>query len=100
MNPQPRSRRIAVRYADRITIQLVTRLPDTLAQAVDGLVRGGVFASRSDAVRAGLEIVVERERRAAVGRAIVEGYGRFPQNDDDLAWPDANTAAMIAEEPW
>lgn len=83
-----------------MTIQLVARVPDDVAEAVDGLVRAGVFSSRSDAVRAGLEAVVDRERRAAIGRAIVDGYRRVPQDDDELAWPDAATAAMIAEEPW
>jgi Arc/MetJ-type ribon-helix-helix transcriptional regulator len=81
-------------------VQLVTRVPDDVAEAIDELVEARVFASRSDAVRAGLEAVVERERRAAVGRAIVEGYERTPQQHDDLHWPDAATAAMIAEEPW
>lgn len=81
-------------------VQLVTRVPDAVARAIDGLVEGGVFASRSDAVRAGLETVIEDERRAALGRAIVDGYLRIPQNADDLGWPDAATAAMIAEEPW
>jgi Arc/MetJ-type ribon-helix-helix transcriptional regulator len=93
--------RNAQRYAGGVvTVQLVTRVPDAVAKAVDGLVRAGVFASRSDAVRAGLEAVVERERRDAIGRAIVDGYRRTPQDEDDLAWPDAATSAMIAEEPW
>ena len=83
-----------------MSVQLVTRIPESLAEAVDGLVRAGVYASRSDAVRAGLEAVVERERRDAIGRAIVEGYRRVPQDADDLAWSDAATSAMIAEEPW
>jgi Arc/MetJ-type ribon-helix-helix transcriptional regulator len=83
-----------------MTVQLVTRVPDALGEAVDGLVRAGVFSSRSDAVRAGLEAVVERERRAAIGSAIVDGYRRIPQEEDDLAWSDAASAAMIAEEPW
>jgi Arc/MetJ-type ribon-helix-helix transcriptional regulator len=83
-----------------MTVQLVTRVPDAVADAVDGLVEAGVFASRSDAVRAGLEAVVERERRQAIGRKIVDGYRRVPQDGDDLAWPDAATSAMIAEEPW
>lgn len=83
-----------------MSVQLVTRVSDGLAEAVDGLVREGVFRSRSDAVRAGLEAVIERERRAAVGHAIVEGYRRLPQDADDLGWSDAATAAMIAEEPW
>lgn len=75
-------------------------MPDSLAQAIDGLVEAGVFASRSEAVRAGLEAVIERKRRDAVGRTIVDGYRRIPQNSDELGWPDAATAAMIAEEPW
>jgi Arc/MetJ-type ribon-helix-helix transcriptional regulator len=83
-----------------MTVQLVTRVPDAVAEAVDDLVEKGVFASRSEAVRAGLEAVVDRERRDAVGRAIVDGYRRVPQDADDLAWSDAATAAMIAEEPW
>jgi Arc/MetJ-type ribon-helix-helix transcriptional regulator len=84
----------------RIPVQLVTRVPDETADAVDGLVRAGLYASRSDVVRAGLYAVVERERRSAVGRSIVDGYRRVPQAGDDLSWPDTATAAMIAEEPW
>lgn len=83
-----------------MTVQLVTRVPDSIAEAVDHLVERGVFSSRSDAVRAGLEAVVDRERRDAIGRAIVDGYRRIPQHADDLAWSDAATSAMIAEEPW
>jgi Arc/MetJ-type ribon-helix-helix transcriptional regulator len=83
-----------------MAVQLVTRVPDDLAAAVDDLVREGVFASRSDAVRAGLVEVIDRRRREAVGHAIAEGYRRVPQTGDDLAWSDAATAAMIAEEPW
>ena len=83
-----------------MSIQLVTRIPDATAAAIDDLVKAGVFGSRSDAVRAGLEAIVERERRQAIGQAIADGYRRIPQDGDDLAWPDAATSAMIAEEPW
>jgi Arc/MetJ-type ribon-helix-helix transcriptional regulator len=83
-----------------MAVQLVTRVPEELARRVDALISDGVFESRSDAVRAGLEVVIERERRAALGQAIVDGYRRIPQTEDDLAWPDAATAAMIAQEPW
>jgi Arc/MetJ-type ribon-helix-helix transcriptional regulator len=80
--------------------QFVVRVPAELATSVDGLVSGGSFTSRSDAVRAGLELVVERERRAAIGREIVAGYERVPQAGDDVAWAQALGSAMIAEEPW
>lgn len=83
-----------------MAVQLVTRVPDSIAEAVDHLVEKGVFASRSDAVRAGLEAVVDRERRDAIGRAIMDGYRRVPQEVDELVWSDAATSAMIAEEPW
>lgn len=83
-----------------MAVQLVTRVSDSVAEAVDGLVERGVFASRSEAVRAGLEAVVDRERRNGIGQAIVDGYRRIPQDADDLAWSDAATSAMVAEEPW
>lgn len=83
-----------------MTVQLVARVPDDVAAAIDDLVRAGVFDSRSDAVRVGLTAVIDHRRRAAVGHAIADGYRRVPQADDDLTWSDAASAAMIAEEPW
>ncbi len=80
--------------------QLVVRLDDSLAERIDALVRDGGAASRSDAVRRGLERLLDEHRRAATGRAIVEGYRRQPPTDAEGGWSDAATAAMIAEEPW
>ena len=83
-----------------MTVQLVTRVPDDVAVAIDDLVREGIFDSRSEAVRAGLSVVIDHHRRVALGRTIADGYRRVPQAEDDLAWSDAAGAAMIAEEPW
>jgi Arc/MetJ-type ribon-helix-helix transcriptional regulator len=83
-----------------MTVQLVTRVPDEVVEVIDDLIREGVFASRSDAVRAGLGAIVDRRRRDAVGQAIVDGYRRVPPTEDEMPWPDTATAAMIAEEPW
>ncbi len=80
--------------------QFVTRLDDDLVSAVDDLVRDGVVESRSSAVRLALRDLVERHRRMQIGLAIVEGYLRTPQDDDDAPWSDEATARMIAEEPW
>jgi len=80
--------------------QLVTRVDDRLLADVDSLVKEGVAASRSDAVRLGIEVLVERHRRHQVGQAIVEAYRARPQNADELAGLDEATRALIAEEPW
>ncbi len=67
---------------------------------VDRLVADGVVRSRSDAVRLGLEQLVDRYRRHTIGARIVDGYLRQPQEEGEIGWPDEATVAMIADEPW
>ena len=81
-------------------IQIAVRLDDELVAQVDHLVRSGVVASRSHAVRDGLRALVDQQRRRSVAEAIVEGYRRLPQTDSEVGWSDEATIAMIAEEPW
>ncbi len=83
--------------------QVVARVPEALAADVDRLVSDGVFESRSDAVREALAQLIDRHRRAEIGRRIVEGYLRMPQTDEEfeeMGVTDADTLAMIEEEPW
>ena len=80
--------------------QVVARLDDDLAAAVDELVASGVMASRSEAVRVGLERLVDRHRRDRIGQEIVDAYRRMPQTEEELAWTDEVTRRMIADEPW
>lgn len=82
--------------------QIVARIDDSIVADVDRLVADGVFTSRSEAVRLGLERLVDTERRRLIGEAIRAGYLAMPQDDDDddLGWPDDATVKMIAEEPW
>jgi Arc/MetJ-type ribon-helix-helix transcriptional regulator len=80
--------------------QLVTRVGDELAAEVDRLVDQGVVESRSEAVRRGLEMLVDRHQRARVAAAIVRGYGVHPQTEEEAGWADEATRRMIAEEPW
>lgn len=80
--------------------QLVTRVGDDLVAHVDALVEAGVLESRSQAVRLGLERLVDELERERIGRLIVEGYTRIPQTDDELEWTDAAARRMIADEPW
>jgi Arc/MetJ-type ribon-helix-helix transcriptional regulator len=90
---------IAHRYAACMA-QMVTRVEDDLAAQVDELVAEGVFASRSEAVRLGLERLVDEHRRRRIGEQIVRGYAEFPETDEEIAWADAATRRMVAEEPW
>jgi Arc/MetJ-type ribon-helix-helix transcriptional regulator len=80
--------------------QLVARVDDSLVAAIDDLVAAGVVASRSEAMRVGLQTLVEDHRKRLVGERIVDAYLRLPQTDEELAGIDASTRALIAEEPW
>lgn len=80
--------------------QLVTRLDDQLVELVDDLIADGVVANRSDAVRLGLEQLVDEHRRQRMGERIAAAYRRKPQTEAELAGVDAATRALIEEEPW
>ena len=80
--------------------QFVTRLEDSFAERVDSLVAAGVLASRSEAVRVGLEELVDRLERERIGREIIEGYRRMPQTEEELAWAEDALEQMLEEEPW
>jgi Arc/MetJ-type ribon-helix-helix transcriptional regulator len=80
--------------------QFVTRVGEALTDRVDVLVADGVLASRSEAVRLGLEELTERLERERIGREIVEAYTRMPQTEDEIAWADEALEQMLADEPW
>jgi len=79
--------------------QFVTRLEDGLADRVDTLVAAGVLASRSEAVRIGIEKLVDQLERERIGRQIVEAYQRMPQTETELEGADEDFEQMLAEEP-
>jgi len=80
--------------------QLVTRIDDELAASLDRLVASGAVRNRSDAVRKGLERLIEEHRRKAVGDSIAEGYRREPQREAEIGWADESSIRMIADESW
>ena len=80
--------------------QFVARLEDALADRVDSLVVAGVLASRSEAVRLGLEQLVDELEREQVGRQILDGYRRIPETDEELAWAEDGLRRMLDEESW
>lgn len=89
-----------MRYCWWMTVQIAVRIPDELAARVDELVSEGVYATRTEAIRAGLAAVVERAARREIDRAIVEGYGRCPPTAAEERWAAASGRDLIADEPW
>jgi Arc/MetJ-type ribon-helix-helix transcriptional regulator len=64
-----------------MTVQVPVRLTEEDVAALDAIVAGGRFASRSDALRAGLARVLHEERERGIDEAYRRGYGRQPQED-------------------
>jgi Arc/MetJ-type ribon-helix-helix transcriptional regulator len=62
--------------------QVAVRLGEELLEHIDAMVDTGRFETRADAIRAGIEELVDRERRREIGEAIVRGYWEHPQADD------------------
>ena len=68
-----------------MSIQIAIRIPNALADQLEAVVASGRYDTKADAVRAALEALLDAERRADVGRRIVEGYQRVPQDEADVA---------------
>jgi Arc/MetJ-type ribon-helix-helix transcriptional regulator len=57
------------------------RLTDADLAALDAAVASGRFANRSEALRAGLELILREEREREIDEAYARGYGRHPQKE-------------------
>ena len=64
------------------------------------LVANGAYESRAAAVRAGIEAISHDECRNRIDRAIVDGYTRQPQTEEDERAAAASLRDAIADEPW
>ncbi len=80
--------------------QLVTRVNDELGAQLAEMVESGEVKSRSDAVRRALETMLDQRRRWLIGEAVVDGYRRIPETEEELRWAERNLRDMTAEEPW
>jgi Arc/MetJ-type ribon-helix-helix transcriptional regulator len=82
------------------TEQIAVRIPEDLLAVLDELVSRGVYASRAAAVRAGIEAVLELDRRHLTDLAVIEGYRRTPPTEADREAALASLRDAILEEPW
>ena len=83
-----------------MTSQIAVKLPAEMVAAVDELVRSGRFDSRSQAVRAGIDLVVRRARSDLVDQAFVDGFRDHPERPDELAEARRLALDAIEDEPW
>lgn len=82
------------------TEQIAVRLSAEQLALLDDLVDRGEYETRAAAVRAGIETLLELDRRGRVDRSIVEGYLRIPATHAEKAAAVASLRDAIAEEPW
>lgn len=82
------------------TEQIAVRLPDDQLAALDDLVGREVYATRAAAVRAGIDAVVDLDRRRQADRTIVQAYQGTPPTDAERVAAVASLREAIAEEPW
>ncbi|HEX6419147.1 MAG TPA: hypothetical protein VFZ77_11655 [Acidimicrobiales bacterium] len=83
-----------------MTTQIAVKLPDRLVTEIDRLVADGSFASRSDAVRHGIESLVRSAERHRIDRAFAEGFRRHPDTEADVAEATRLAVEAINDEPW
>jgi Arc/MetJ-type ribon-helix-helix transcriptional regulator len=70
-----------VRYTDRMTTQVPVRLTEEDLAALDRAVAAGRFATRSEALRAGLKALLREEREQEIIESYRRGYSEHPQED-------------------
>lgn len=81
-----------------MTVQIPVRISDRDAAELDAAVKRGRFATRSDAVRAGIELLLREERERAIDEAYRRGYGMKPQEEWVGEAGLAAFAAFVAAE--
>lgn len=82
------------------TEQIAVRLPEELLADLDDLVARGVYESRAAAVRAGVEAILELNRRRVTDEAVVDGYRRVPPTAAEREAAISSLRDAILEEPW
>lgn len=83
-----------------MTTQIAVKLADSTVAAVDQLVEEGRIASRSEAVRLGLDHVVRTYADAAIDEGFARGFQRFPETATELADAERLARESISDEPW
>ena len=79
---------------------ITLRMPDDRVATIDALVASTGRASRTAFIVEAIDRLVAQLEDEAIDRAIVEGYTRIPQTEEELRWAEAAGRRSIAAEPW
>lgn len=82
------------------TEQIAVRVPEEQLALLDSLIERGTYENRAAAVRAGIDFLLQLDRRRSIDQAITDGYRRLPPTDGEQDAAVASMAQAIAEEPW
>ena len=81
-----------------MSVQIAVRLADDELERLDAAVARGAFASRAEAVRAGLARVLGEEREAQIEQAYRRAYAATPDDDKVGEVGLALGAQMLADD--
>jgi Arc/MetJ-type ribon-helix-helix transcriptional regulator len=80
---------------------ITVRMPDDRVASIDALVASGSHPSRASLIIAAIDRLVAALESERIDRAIVEGYTRIPQTEEELDWADWSPPEETAsEEQW
>lgn len=67
-----------------MTIQIPVRIPEEDADRLDAIVASGRYASRSDALRQGLDRILREERDREIVESYRRAYAEHPQEESEI----------------
>ena len=76
------------------------RMTDDRVSAIDDIVASGSHGSRASVIIEAIDRLVAELESDRIDRAIVEGYTRMPQTEEEIRWAERAAIESIREEPW
>ena len=73
---------------------ITVRMPEDRVARIDALVQSESYESRASFIVEAIDRLVRELEEREIDRAIVEGYTRFPQTEEDLRWAEASARRL------
>ena len=79
--------------------KIAISLPDQTLEEIEKE-RLAAGESRSQFVRRAVEAYFQNKRKKEDIERYIRGYQQFPETEEELAWVEAASLAVLAEHPW